>query len=46
MADIITANMSANRIARSLEGKLGKYGNSMKECLGVQSIGLLSMSSV
>ena len=46
MTDTITASMSANRMARLLEGKMGKYGNSMKECLGVQSIGFLSMSSV
>jgi len=47
MADTtITAIMSANRMARSLEGKMGKYGNSMMEFLVVQSIGLLSMSSV
>jgi len=46
MADTITANMSANRMARSLEGKMGRYGNNMKECPGVQSIGFLSVFSV
>jgi len=46
MADTTTANMSANQMARSLKGKMGKYGNSIKGCLGVQSIGFLSVSSV
>jgi len=43
---VLPAIMSENRMARSLEGKMGKYGNSMMEFLLVQSIGLLSVSSV